>query len=199
MEQETRKMLPEVRKYVESVEAATAAMRAAEGQARTKYPERYHYSDKGRRQAAAFDEELSKAYTAHREAQTAAWRALTASGDPLVKWIAENCAEYTEQAEAVLTALPATVEELDDLAEREDWCPVWDRFRQGAIEAGVVPGVTPPSPARRAVFERIDQEGCCHMGPRSQRRIGEALDALITEALTAAANAAEARTQEVPA
>ncbi|MDQ1051757.1 hypothetical protein [Streptomyces sp. V4I2] len=190
-EQGARQMLPEVQKYFASVEAATTAQSAAEAAAGEKYPERHDHSDDGRRQFSAYYEEVDKAYAACADAQKTAWEALKASGDPLVKWIAENCAEYRAEAQHILPILPATADELDDLADTQNWCSVWGDFRQRAADAGVMPGITPPSPARKAVFERIDREGCCPMGPVSRRRIGQALDALIQEALTAEASAAE--------
>ncbi|MWA07648.1 hypothetical protein [Streptomyces sp. BA2] len=110
-----------------------------------------------------------------------------------MKWIAENCAEYREQAQCILAVLPATVEELDDLADTNEWCPVWDAFRREAIDAGVMPGVTPPSPARKAVFERINEESCCRMDRRVMRRIDKALDALVHEVLTGSGSATEAK------
>ncbi len=182
-------MLPEVQKYVESVEAATTAQSAAVTAAGEKYPERHGYGEEGRRQDSAYSEEIRKAYTTSAAAQRAAWEALKASGDPLVKWIAENCGEYRTEAQRILAILPATVDELDELADAQGWCGVWGDFRQRAIDAGVMPGITAPSQARKAVFERIDREGCCPMGLGSRRRIGQALDALIQEALTAEASA----------
>lgn len=182
-------MLPEVRKYTESVDAARTARDAAIEAAEEKYPGRLGYGEDARRQDLAFDTETGSAEVACEDALEAAWDALKASRDPLVKWIAENCDGHQEQARYVLTALPATVGELDDLADEKDWCTVWDDFRQRAIEAGVMPGVTPPSRARTAVFERIDEESCCRLGPRARRRVDKALDALIQEALTAAPGA----------
>ncbi|MFF7452223.1 MULTISPECIES: hypothetical protein [unclassified Streptomyces] len=130
-----------------------------------KYPERYGYGEDAQRQASAYSEEVRKAYATCTDAQEAAWGALKASSDPLVKWIAENCAGYRGEAQRILSLLPATVDELDDLAETNGWCSVWANFRQQAIDAGVVPGIKPLSPARKAVFERIDQEGCRLMQP----------------------------------
>ncbi|MDQ1041795.1 hypothetical protein [Streptomyces sp. V4I2] len=157
-------MLPEVQKYVESVEAATTAQSAAVTAAGEKYPERHGYGEEGRRQDSAYSEEIGKAYTMSADAQKAAWEALKTSDDPLVKWIAENCGEYRTEAQYILAILPATADELDDLADTRDWCGVWGDFRQRAIDAGVMPGITPPSPARKAVFERIDREGLLSHG-----------------------------------
>ncbi|WP_190086382.1 hypothetical protein [Streptomyces longisporoflavus] len=198
-EQGARQMLPEVQTYIQSVEAATAAQSAAAVAADQKYPERYGYGENSRSQASAYSEEIRKVYDTGAETLEAAWNALKTSGDPLVKWIAENCGEYRAEARCILAALPATVDELDDLAEANDWCRVWGSFRQQAIDAGVMPGITPPSPARKAVFERIDQESCCRMEAGARRRIGEALDALIKEAMTTEASAAEAKAPQVPA
>ncbi|WP_086804152.1 hypothetical protein [Streptomyces caniscabiei] len=182
-EQGTRQTLPEVRQYIESVEAAKTAHDAALDAADKKYPERYGHSEDGAQQTSAHSEEIRKAYATLADAQTAAWDALKTSGDPLVRWIAENCQEYRGQAECILIILPATVDELDELADTKGWCEVWDNLRQQAMDAGVVPGIDPPSPARKALFAQIDQEGCCRMGPGARRRIGKALDALIQEVM----------------
>ncbi|MEV2236044.1 hypothetical protein AB0H69_46880 [Streptomyces phaeochromogenes] len=198
-EQGARQMLPEVQRYVESVETANAAQSAAVAAADTKYPERYGYGEEGRRQANSYSEEVNRAYTTRADVQEAAWSSLKTSSDPLVKWIAENCADYRQEAQCVLVALPATVGELDDLADQNDWCGVWGKFRQLAIDAGVVAAIVPPSPARKAVFERIDEEGCCRMGTVARRRIGKALDALIQEALSAAPSATDAESVDVSA
>lgn len=192
-------MQPEVRKYVESVDAANAAYKAAVDAAAAKYPERFGFTEDGERQARAFDKEADAAYAACNAARTTAWDALKASSDPMVKWIAENCAQYKGEAQHVLSALPATVDELDELADRQGWCGVWGEFRQQAIDAGVMPGFTPPSPARKALFDQIDREGCCRMGASSKARIGKALDALISEAMATAASPTEAQTVEATA
>jgi hypothetical protein len=143
-EQEARRVLPEVQKYVESMDAADRAQGAALDAASEKNPQRYGYGEEARRQRAAYGEEVTASYQTWSDAQRAAWEALKGSGDPLVKWIAENCAEYRADARVILTALPATLGELDALAEAEGWCPVWDGFRQRALDAGVAPGTEAP-------------------------------------------------------
>ncbi|MEV5762744.1 hypothetical protein AB0L61_39000 [Streptomyces tendae] len=198
-EQGAQQMLPDVRKFIDAVEAATAARRAAVDTAAEKYPNRYGRSQDAQRQALAYSDEIERAYTTCSDVREAAWNALKTSGDPLVRWIAENCAEYPMEARQVLTALPAALNDLDAVAEVGGWCSVWNAFRQRAIDAGVVPGVTPVSQARRAVFDLIDREACCPMGQASKRRIGEALDALIQEAGTDKASATEARSIEATA
>ncbi|MFE7077127.1 hypothetical protein ACFU96_44285 [Streptomyces sp. NPDC057620] len=142
-EQETRQMLPDVQRYVASVEAARETRNTALRAADAKTGERFRSTDDGRRQHSMYVQEVDKAYGAYAEAQEAAWQVLATSGDPLVKWVAENCAGYREQAECVLCALPATIAQLDALAEENGWCRVWDEFKQRAADAGVVPTVTP--------------------------------------------------------
>ncbi|MFC8436498.1 hypothetical protein [Streptomyces sp. NPDC057253] len=198
-EQEAREMLPEVRAYVEAIEAASAEEDKVRQAAAARYPKRFDWDEEGQRQISAHNKVTGEAYRARVHAQDDAWSALKTSSDPLVRWIAENCAEYRDHARQVLSALPATLGELDALAEQGGWCGVWDAFRQRAIDAGAMPGPVPPSPARKAVLDLIDREGCCAMGSASRRRIGEALDALIQEALTSAASATEARPVEVTA
>ncbi|MFD5445929.1 hypothetical protein [Streptomyces tendae] len=199
MEQGAQQMLPDVQRFIDAVEAATAARRAAVDTAAEKYPNRYGRSQDAQRQALAYTDEIESAHTTCSDVREAAWEALKTSGDPLVRWIAENCAEYPAEARQVLTALPATLDELDELAERGGYCGVWNVFRQRALAAGVVPGVTPPSPARQAVFDLIDREGCCPMKQAARRRISEALDALIEEARTGEASVTEARPIEATA
>ncbi|MBQ0850187.1 hypothetical protein J8N05_18480 [Streptomyces sp. BH-SS-21] len=188
-EQETRQMLPEVQKYLASIEAATAARQEALREVHAKYAGRYVDTKDGQLQLAAYNQASNTAYDACEEARTAAWEALTTSDDPLVKWIAKNCANYRSEAQHVLTALPATVEELDAVAASNDWCPVWAEFRQQAMDAEVIPDPNRLIAAREALFECIDREGCCPMRATSRSRIDTALDALIEESVRAAASA----------
>jgi len=88
-----------------------------------------------------------------------AWNALKQCSDPLVSWIVDNCKDYQLEARAVLKALPATVEELDRLAEDEGWCHIWDNFRAQAAEDGAI--VLPQLPGAREDlirWARVEQE-----------------------------------------
>lgn len=78
-----------------------------------------------------------------REAGKDAWDALTASTNPLVRWIAENCWDYHWDALEILEALPATMAELDAIALQQGWCDTWDCFRADARAAGVLPVTAP--------------------------------------------------------
>ncbi|MET9385326.1 hypothetical protein ABZY09_30705 [Streptomyces sp. NPDC002928] len=189
-EQETPRVAPQgVKEYSEAIEAAEAAYAAALVQLDAKYPQRDAYGStdsEGYKQYQAWREEQADAGAADDATKTTAWDALKGSPDPLVKWIAENCEEYHSAAATILKALPATLEELDELAADRDWCSVWDGFRNDAIRAGVISDVVPPTPARKAVFAVIDSESCCRMDAGARRKIGKALDALLQEALAAA-------------
>lgn len=182
--QEERQILPEVKAYIEAVEAASAAFEKALSEARSKYPKyrAYDRTDETREHRQAFADVEDAAYDAHRAAYSTAWDALEQSSDPLVKWIAENCRSYDREALMILKALPATADELEEIADREEWCGAWNSFRDQAIEAGVMPGIEPPSEAYKAVFREIDDVSCCRMDARSRRRVSRALDALLAEA-----------------
>ncbi|MFJ4791007.1 hypothetical protein [Streptomyces sp. NPDC088794] len=139
-EQEIRRMLPEVQRFVESMAAATDAEYEATEVARNKYTERYGDSEEALRQSRAYSGDVLKASARCRRAYADAWDSLKSSSDPFVKWIADHCGSYRSEARVVLTALPSTVEDLDRLAEAEGWCEVWDDLREQAVDAGVMPG-----------------------------------------------------------
>lgn len=85
---------------------------------------------------------LAPTKAALREAEAAAWGAMWGSADPLVRWIAKNCEEYRAEALLVTRALPAPMDELDALANREGWCGQWDAFKHFAKQDGVLPAET---------------------------------------------------------
>lgn len=66
------------------------------------------------------------------------WDSLKQSSDPLVKWIAENCEDYTNYAVEILKALPAPLSELREIAADADWCDTWDGFVRRAVRDGVI-------------------------------------------------------------
>lgn len=74
-----------------------------------------------------------------READRAAWNALLASSHPLVAWIAKNCLDRKYHAGIILKALPASMDDLNGIAEREGWCYEWNELRDRADAAGVLP------------------------------------------------------------
>jgi hypothetical protein len=76
----------------------------------------------------------------HREVLRAARKKLRAkTKDPIVKWMMDNIHDHWSYVEEVLPELPATREELEDLASRKDWCTEFDDFLDQATEAGIVP------------------------------------------------------------
>lgn len=73
-------------------------------------------------------------------AYAAAWDALKASAStPLVRWIAENCADEKSAALKALALLPAPLEDLDAFALHEGWCDTYGELRAAAEKAGVLP------------------------------------------------------------
>jgi hypothetical protein len=77
------------------------------------------------------------AYDAARRSAREAWEAL-ACGDPLVNWIINNASGYRDESLQVLRALPATLAEMDTLADAAGWCGAWDTLRAAAIRDGVI-------------------------------------------------------------
>lgn len=80
---------------------------------------------------------VSAAYEASVDAARDALEVSTA--DPLVRWIAEHVRDYEREVRIVLEALPASMAELDQLANDKGWCSDWERFRRLARAAGVLP------------------------------------------------------------
>jgi hypothetical protein len=112
---------------------------------------------------AAYSDYLSAARAAEAECRitiNTAWNALRQHPDPLVGWIVDNCKDWQAQAQEVLQVLPATFDELSVLAEEQDWCHVWDRFRDQAIDAGVLDAPEPRdvSDAREELLTWLDDE-----------------------------------------
>jgi hypothetical protein len=66
-----------------------------------------------------------------------AWEALRC-GDPLADWIIGNASRHSDRAMQVLRALPATLAELDALADAADWRETWNTLRNAAIVDGVI-------------------------------------------------------------
>ena len=79
------------------------------------------------------------AWAEYEKVRDSAWsRIAEESGDHLVSWIIQNASDHQEQALLVLRSLPASLPDLDDLAEGNGWCEAWEDLRSRAIEAGVV-------------------------------------------------------------
>lgn len=124
-------MLPEVETFT-----------AAYNEAHTTYNDAYEALRKEYNGLYGIDREpfynkCSELERARNEKIVAAWNALGESTDPVVKFIAENCQNYASEAIEVLKALPATLDQLEKVADELDWCGVWGRFVDRAIEAGV--------------------------------------------------------------
>jgi hypothetical protein len=148
-------MYPEVQQYLDAVKAAdaahdliadqcdaadSAAFRAAGASGRPKPAGacRSSCAWSATPLARAIRKVREDSYKTREAARATAWDALRASEVPLVRWIAEECGEFCYEADEVLAALPAPLEELDALASERNWCDVWDAFRRQALAAGVV-------------------------------------------------------------
>jgi hypothetical protein len=189
---DTKKQLPEVAAYIQALDDAEKAREASMDAAEKKYPKRHDWrGEESAKQRSGFGAEIDAAYEAQRKANSEAWDALKESSDPLVKWIAENCGEYRGEARRVLSALPATIDELDELASENEWCGVWGQFRDNAAEAGVITGITPLSEARKTVLDGIDGLTCCRLGRDERRKVNKLLDAFLAAETASEAPAPE--------
>jgi hypothetical protein len=148
-------MYPEVQQYLDAVKAADAAHHLCAVQCDAAYSAAFRAAREGgwtkpagaccqdcawreTPLALAIQKVREDSYKTREAARATAWDALRASEVPLVRWIAENCGEYAYEANKVLAALPAPLEELDALASEHNWCGAWDAFRRQALAAGVV-------------------------------------------------------------
>lgn len=127
-------MYPDVEQYMAAIEAARETFDAAYDAAR----------DSGIRHtwdgsACARCEAEAPFRQAYSDARDAAWETLKGSTEPLVRWIAENCSNCQSEALAVLQALPASMDELNEIAIEQEWCEVWTDFVRLADAAGVLP------------------------------------------------------------
>lgn len=187
---EKREFLPEVQAYIEAAEAAEKAYEAANKAAEEKYPNRYHWSsDTSVEERRGFERDLSAARKQYATVTDDAWEEFGKSEDPFVRWIAQHCTHYKRYAVTVLKALPAKTEQLNELAEANEWCEDWEYLRDKAIDAGVLAPLAPESPARRKVTSYLRDYG---MGQGHRRELGRLLDALVAEAKAEAPQAAAA-------
>lgn len=125
------------------LEAAFAALdpaQAAYDKARAEAPQECDYEvDADECPRCAYRAPYREAFDMARDA---AWEALRASDKPLLRWIADNCRGYEEEALAVVRLLPAPMSALDALAREKGWCAAWDAARDAAEKAGVLDAET---------------------------------------------------------
>ena len=170
-------MYPEVEQYIKARDGATGTYVATRRALRVQ------------REASeiSYDEWSGlpdAAYAASRVSTNEAWNALKTASAPLVRFIAENCKEYQDEAVHVLKALPATLEELDAVATGRDWCGIWDGFRDQAVDAGLFGEVKPLSEARRALNVWLDVHW--GMSRSSMAKVNKLVDAIVAEATVSA-------------
>lgn len=124
-----------------------------------------------------------EAGTVRAKAYADAWAALAEIPDPVAQWIVDNCKENTYEAIKVLPHLPATLTELDDLADQLDFCSVWDRYRIAALRAGVFAEakMTP----ERADLHEIVRDNLGTLRGRKRTKFDALIDALIKAEITA--------------
>lgn len=138
-------MYPVVEQYIAAAQAADETFNAQQRAAQDKQsalqqaPEwrGLTYTE----QDAAYSkyyEELTVLNNARADAKAAAWNLLAASDDPLVRFIHQECESYPDHARQILEILPADFPAMRDLARRNGWCDVFDRFAAAAVRAKLI-------------------------------------------------------------
>lgn len=62
----------------------------------------------------------------------------TETTDPMIPWMIDNLGDYTSYMDDVLQILPATIDQIEELANANNWCGEFDTFLGQAIATGVV-------------------------------------------------------------
>lgn len=137
-------MYDEVKTYLVAVEAAEAKCEAVRKAAPRHISTPVGEDCPG---CTAYEATGQPAETERAQARKAAWAVLETSTDSLVRWIAENVSQRYA-ADVVLKALPASMAELDAIAEQREWCEEYAELRKKAKEAGVLPIATPEASER---------------------------------------------------
>lgn len=153
-------MLPEVTQYVAARKKASQEWEDWRSESRNNRPERpqrpswsspsntdaeyeylyREYERQYREWNTKYHERYSKEQMKYQIAIQTARDVLRAkTKDPMAVWMIDNLPDHWEYVEKVLPILPASREDLEDLANEHDWCNEFDSFLDQATEAGVVP------------------------------------------------------------
>lgn len=127
-------MLPEVQEYFDEVERAAKKRDQLINEARAKYDQ---WSDNYYFATNAANDDFAVA-------KNMALRNLRATTKhPVVRYMATHPdiagnAYHWRHAEQILRILPATIPEIEKLAEKGSWCIVWNQFRNEALKRGAL-------------------------------------------------------------
>jgi hypothetical protein len=180
-------MYAEIQTFVTAQAEATKTFEEAHQALRDKYPNRDSYTasyEVRRAENDAFYIEFDKLNTDQRVTINEAWAKLQESNDPLVRWIGANCKDYQREATFVLEALPASMDDLESLAESHDFCGIWRRMVESARAAGVLPAGDPVSEAQRAVVTWVQEHGDIYRSdiPALRRLVKAVADEAVAQA-----------------
>lgn len=122
-----------------------------------------------------------RAHAARELGVEAAHKALAKTKDPLVMWMVKHVFPYhREYGEVILQTYPAPLAELDQIADNNGWCNVWDSYRSRALAAGVL--VVSDQGGMAAALEAvIDPHG--NYTRRTKNEIVEEITRLVAERL----------------
>jgi hypothetical protein len=187
-------MLPEVEEYLAAEKKINDEFENWHREAVSTEPKRNYYSEWGTPEYnewrrihdewhIKFSEESRKRQAKHNAALRAARTKLRNSTEnQMIIWMVDNLrGGYWSYIDAVLPILPATREELESLANEQDWCSEFDEFLSQATEAGVVV----PSSDKNDVSEILEYIGeeFDVYGRRHRREIQAMVNRIVAKAL----------------
>lgn len=185
-------MLPEVEEFMTTKREADEALQYWYDNGRKDQPERkydvwdYEYQ-KYREAYAEWDKKYRAAHTENHERYRAvmgeARKVLrTKTRDPIIRWMLTSIEDYDPYIETVLPILPATREQLEELATQNDWCSQFDHFMEEATKAGILPPADPSEPDVSELVQWIADETDEY--PRNiRRRVQGMVNKIVEKAL----------------
>jgi hypothetical protein len=177
-------MYPEVMEYFDTMARVDDEVRTFERDARADQP-RWDDTDYDRRYSKWSENyyEEQRKYSAKRNKvyREALETLKEKTNDPMIKWMVDNLRGYQTYINSTLEILPATREELETLANTEDWCNEFDDFLSQATDAGVVP---PPAEKYDAseIISWISEEFDVY-GRRYRREVQNMVNKIVEKAL----------------
>lgn len=196
-------MLPEVKEYLDTKEKADRELQDWHANSRKDQPlspnrpswtapdSRHSEYEKSYREYQeeyrVWNQKFHAGFTAANEKHKETMRAARATlrektNDPVIKWIMNDMTKgYWSYIEAVLPILPATREQLENLANDQDWCSEFDEFLGQATEAGIIPPVDESYDAQEIVDWVSDEFDV--YGRRHRRQIQAMVNRIVERAL----------------
>jgi hypothetical protein len=192
-------MYPEVIEYFDAKSEMANKIEEFEREQRRLQP-RYSYTEEDSSYHRKYSEWSEKYYEGQRKLSAeqnkvnreARNTLRTKTKDPMIHWMIDKLSGgYGGYVDSVLKILPATRDELETLANQDEWCSEFDEFLGQATEAGVVPPADQAYDAQE-IIDWVSDEFDVY-GRRYRRDIQVMVNRIVEKALAekATADAAE--------